>query len=393
MRRRVIGKYTGEDRGPLLILFGAMHGNEQAGVKAIDLMIKMLEVEPITNPAFKFRGKVVGIVGNLEAFKKKRRFIDRDLNRCWIRENVDKAFEPEHQNDFAELAEIRAIIQQVLREIKTYKPNKVYVLDLHTTSSFGGIFTIVPEDQKTINIGKELGAPVITNMTKGLLGTTMQYFTSDNLGLPTACFTFESGQHEDPLSVNRAIAAITNCMKIIGSIDGKHIENRHNTLLIEYSTNLPKLSRLLMKHLITREDEFKMKEGYHNFQAVKIPINKSSFFLKSFKIPNNTDNFTPEFKGWIGDWLHLKHFYHEIYCLYSRLFITMHGTKKDQQRSPIFTCIFTNNSSSHSFASFAFQISLLAIERYGFHPLDIWINSLIKALFSLSNLYKCFIPF
>lgn len=269
MRRRVIGKYEGIDRGPLLIAFGAMHGNETAGVKAIDLMLKMLEVEPITNPEFRYAGKFIGIIGNLEAYKNKQRFIDKDLNRSWMRENVEKAFDSEKGNEFSELTEIRYIIQNVFKEIKTYRPSKIYVLDLHTTSSKGGIFTIVPKEDESMAIGQELGAPVITNLTNDIKGTSMQYFTTQNMGVPTVCFTFESGQHEDPLSVNRAIAAITNCMKIIGSIDGRHIENRHNSLLVEYSKGLPRLNRLIYKHGITAEDAFVMKEGYKNFQEVK----------------------------------------------------------------------------------------------------------------------------
>ncbi|HHH52503.1 MAG TPA: succinylglutamate desuccinylase, partial [Bacteroidetes bacterium] len=67
---RIIGEYTGNERGPLVILFGNMHGNEPAGTKAIDLMIKMIEVEPVTNPKFKFKGKILGLIGNLEATKK-----------------------------------------------------------------------------------------------------------------------------------------------------------------------------------------------------------------------------------------------------------------------------------------------------------------------------------
>jgi succinylglutamate desuccinylase len=58
-------------------------------------------------------------------------------------------------------------------------------------------------------------------------------------------------------------------MKIIGSIDGRHIENRHNALLTEYSKNLPEITRLITKHLITPQDEFVMKEGYKNFQLVR----------------------------------------------------------------------------------------------------------------------------
>ena len=85
---RVIGRYTGNKKGPLLIVFGAMHGNEPAGIKALDLMFKMLEVEPITNPDFHFRGRILGLCGNLRATQAGKRFIEKDLNRQWTKENA-----------------------------------------------------------------------------------------------------------------------------------------------------------------------------------------------------------------------------------------------------------------------------------------------------------------
>lgn len=267
--RRVIGKYTGDQRGPLLVVFGAMHGNERAGVQAMDLMIKMLEVEPVTNPDFIYKGRVIGITGNLLALKQKKRFINKDLNRCWTKENVALAESGMKTDLSEEILEIKECMSIIRKEIRSYQPEILYVLDIHTTSSTGGIFTIVPDHPESIRIGVELEAPVITNMTDGLTGTSMQYFDTENLGVKTVSLTFECGQHDDPLSVNRAIAAITNCMKIIGSIDEQHIENRHNKLLIEYSKNLPKLSRLLLKYAITPEDEFEMKPGYQNFMLVR----------------------------------------------------------------------------------------------------------------------------
>ncbi len=51
----------------MLICLGGIHGNEPAGVMAVDLILKMLEVEPITNPDFEFRGTIVGIRGNMQA--------------------------------------------------------------------------------------------------------------------------------------------------------------------------------------------------------------------------------------------------------------------------------------------------------------------------------------
>jgi len=83
MTNRIIGDHIGDHHGPLLIVFGAMHGNEPAGVRALEMVFKMLEVEPITNPSFQFSGKLIGLIGNLQAYQKKVRFIDKDLNRSW----------------------------------------------------------------------------------------------------------------------------------------------------------------------------------------------------------------------------------------------------------------------------------------------------------------------
>ncbi|MBP7541572.1 MAG: succinylglutamate desuccinylase/aspartoacylase family protein, partial [Saprospiraceae bacterium] len=85
---RVIGRYDEGRKGPLVICFGAMHGNEKAGLKAIDLMLKMLEVEPITNEDFVFNGRFIGVVGHLEASKLNKRFIKKDLNRLWEPERI-----------------------------------------------------------------------------------------------------------------------------------------------------------------------------------------------------------------------------------------------------------------------------------------------------------------
>mgnify|MGYP002624179510 FL=1 len=87
---RIIGRYTGHEKGPLIICFGGMHGNEPAGIQALDIMFKMLEVEPITNPDFYFRGRLLGIRGNLKAIKKGLRFLEKDLKRQWTDENIHR---------------------------------------------------------------------------------------------------------------------------------------------------------------------------------------------------------------------------------------------------------------------------------------------------------------
>ncbi len=267
--KRIIGQYTGEEKGPLLIVLGGMHGNEPAGVKAIDLMFKMLDIEPITNPEFKFHGRILGIRGNLRAMKKKKRFIVKDLNRQWTPENIERIKTAPIEDLDSEDLEMKEILEVIEHQISTYKPDKMVLLDLHTTTAFGGIFTICTDDTESIRIAIELHAPVIKGMLKGIEGTTLHYFNSDNFEPETVAVCFESGQHIEDLSVNRAIAALTNCMRTIGCIEAEYVENRHDTLLIEYSKGLPLIAQLITVKRVSPEDDFKMMPNFNNFQKVK----------------------------------------------------------------------------------------------------------------------------
>lgn len=266
---RIIGRHDGEKKGPLLIGIGAMHGNEPAGVEALKMMIKMLEVEPITNPKFEFEGRLLALRGNLKAIKENKRFIKKDLNRQWTPERVafvkasfKEALDPEDQ-------ELKEIIELIETEIEEYKPEKIVVLDLHTTTAFGGIFSIATNDQESLRIAIELHAPVILGMLDGISGTSLHYFNSNNFKPETVAVCFESGQHNEALSTNRAIAAITNCLRTIGCVNAEHVENLHDNLLKEYSEGLPKVSQLIMTHSIKNGDDFEMYPNYKNFQIVK----------------------------------------------------------------------------------------------------------------------------
>lgn len=267
--QRIIGTYTGKTKGPLLICIGGMHGNEPAGIQALELIFKMLEVEPITNPSFRFCGRFIGLRGNLQAIASDERFIEKDLNREWTIENVHRIRNTPPDLLKYEDAEVYEILSLIEQEIATYQPEKFVLLDLHTTTAFGGIFTIATDDPESVRIGVELHAPVIKGMLKGIKGTTLHYFNNKNFEPETVAVCFESGQHREQLSVNRAIAAITNCMRTIGCVRAEDVENRHDALLIEYSKNLPKVAELVMCHQIKDGDNFRMVPNYKNFQEVR----------------------------------------------------------------------------------------------------------------------------
>jgi len=266
---RILGKFEGTEPGPLLICIGAMHGNEPAGVEAIKLMLKMLEVEPITNPKFTYKGEFLGLIGNLEAYNSGKRFIDRDMNRLFTKESIEKIKSNLPQDLLCEENEIKELLEVVDPAIDANKHRKIILLDLHTTSSAGGVFSIAIDDPESVQIAIELHAPVITGMLKGLEGTTLHYFNRKNLGLNIVPVTFESGQHSELLSVNRAIAAITNCMRTIGSVKAEDVENRHDQLLVEYSKDLPKVVQLKERYDISQDDDFEMMPDFANFQKIR----------------------------------------------------------------------------------------------------------------------------
>lgn len=272
--RRLIGEHTGAAPGPLVIVFGAMHGNEAAGVLAIKEVLKMLKIEPATNPGFQFAGKFVGLIGNLQAFSSGQRFLNCDLNRQWTAENIRRIQHTPAETLEDEDVEIAELIEIIHNELRQNKPEALILLDLHTTSAEGGIFCIPTDDKSSLRLAKSLHAPVILGLLEGIDGTLLHYAAGNHLqieGFPqhTLGVAFESGQHEDPLSVSRAISAIIGCLRACGCIAPEDVDNRHDVILKQYSDHLPKVTRLRHVHKIRPGDAFKMRPGYINFQAIR----------------------------------------------------------------------------------------------------------------------------
>ncbi len=266
---RLIGSYSQNKQGPLLLCIGGIHGNEPAGVNALSLLLKMLEVEPITNPDFQFFGRLIGLRGNIQALQHGQRYIQEDMNRMWTPERL-AAIEAKPsgslQNEELEVYQLRKMVDDI---IETYQPERLLVMDLHTTSSSGGIFALVPEDKEIEYIATEMHIPVVKEITKGLRGTTMNYFSDKNFDIPVKEIVFESGQHHEPRSVNRAIAGIVNCMRTIGMVRGEDVENVHDQLLVEHSRRIPMFTRMIHAHALSEGDQFKMNPGYHNFDFIE----------------------------------------------------------------------------------------------------------------------------
>ena len=266
-RDRIIGRFDGAERGPLLIAIGAMHGNEPAGVLAVEQLLEMLAFERMNKVEFMYRGRFVGVIGNRQAFAKKRRFIREDLNRSLDPARV-ASLDPADEL-IAEDLEAYELVNTIRAEIDDYQPSHVVVLDLHTTTADGGVFSIVNDSPAARAIALDLRAPVILGMLEGLSGTSLHYFTSQIIGTSTVSIVFESGQHDDPLSVDRAVSALVKTMRGIGAVHPRDVEGRHDDILRQSTNGLPLLVRFALNHSITPADKFVMRPGYCNFDPIK----------------------------------------------------------------------------------------------------------------------------
>ena len=267
MEGRIIDRYEGDAPGPLLICIGGMHGNESAGISAIKEVFRLLDIEKGFNPGFRYHGSFVGVLGNIPAINNGQRFIHRDLNRMLMHEEVERIKATPEDLWTPEDRECIDLIHTIEEEKRRYHPSASLILDLHTTTADGGIFTIAADDEMSRKLAKGLHAPVIQGFEEKLNGTTLGFFNRP--GQDAYCIVFEAGQHHDPESVFRTAAAIVNCMRTIGAVHSRDVDHRHDGMLISMAQGLPKVTRLIYHYKIAKQEHFTMNPGYKNFQPLK----------------------------------------------------------------------------------------------------------------------------
>ncbi len=266
--KRVIGEYIGKANGPMLLAIGGLHGNEKAGIDAINKLLILLQLEATKHPDFQFKGQFIGLLGNKQAIIQGKRFISRDMNRLFVPEHIALVKGMPNQQLYNEDLELKEFILTIERLLHQYQPTKLVVLDLHTTSSSGGIFSIVTDQLRSLQIAVNMHAPVITDLLKGLRGTSLHYFSQLRLPIEVMAIAFEAGQHEEVASVDRSISAMVSCLRTIGCVEKRIVESKHDELLREYARYLPRVVQFRYVHHIQPDDNFVMQPGYQNFQKV-----------------------------------------------------------------------------------------------------------------------------
>lgn len=248
---------------PYFICFGGIHGNEQGGLKALHKVIQHIE-----SNKFKLNGNFIAIKGNLKAIKEQQRFIDQDLNRLFYPEMIEhvksSSFGELKSHEERELKKILKIIEpyvQLASEGKT-----VYLLDLHTTSAYGGLFTISSKSKEGIEVGKRVGVPVIIGINDVIRGTTVSFCEENHM----TGFAFEGGQHDDPISVRNIEAALWMFLEATGLVSKDDIEqfDQYRDILDLYGALYPEVVQFKHRHDVKPDDEFVMNPGMKNFMQI-----------------------------------------------------------------------------------------------------------------------------
>ncbi len=255
---RILGKKTGCVQQPLLIILGGIHGNEPVGIGTMEKLFASFEKISLT-------GSIIGIVGNKKACLKGVRYIEHDLNRLFLKKIIDTGLaQPNPTNEYLELKEL---IECVKNEIAEAQPNKVFLIDLHSTSAESPLFSIVNNDKSTWEIAGALHIPVVTGMVGKLSGgSTVEYFTSENFNVPMCAISVEAGQHKNPITVQRAYNFIVKLLEYTGMVKISTIELFS---IKDEQENLPRLVKFAYRHAITENSGFVMNEGYKSFQKIK----------------------------------------------------------------------------------------------------------------------------
>lgn len=259
---RIIGSYGPKKSEILFIILSAIHGNELAGVEALKYVFDYFNRNKIN-----INARVVGIKGNVRALEQNVRYLHRDLNRQWYPAKVKKVealpFSFLNNSEDIEQKEILIIIKEL---IKSQRNRNICLIDIHTTSAVGSCFTITNSHPKSIGFAKMIGVPVIEGITPQIKGTTLEYF--DNLSLPAVAF--EAGQHVDPSSIDNVKVALFSIFQKSGILKSFSLNGlqQHADYLNGIIKGLPKVVRIIYRHRVEDEDNFKMKLGYSNFQAI-----------------------------------------------------------------------------------------------------------------------------
>jgi len=259
---RILGR-LGEKKEPVFVVIGGIHGNEPAGVEAIERVIRSIEKEKI-----QIRGCFIALRGNIKALQQGKRFIQMDLNRLWTEANLQC-----HECEEAEFEELESLYEEIRKAANGLR--HAFLLDLHTTSASSSPFFILGDTIRNRRLTARIPVPKVLGIEEQIEGTLSTFMNEEGL----VAINFEAGSHEDPGSVHRHEAAIWLALTHTGLVkrDAIPFYSHMRGILRSSAKGLPRIFESIYRYGIAEGENFKMLPGYFNFK----PIHKGEVLASS----------------------------------------------------------------------------------------------------------------
>ena len=251
---RVLFKIENDTNGPTIVFFGGIHGNEPAGIFGLTSVLSELEESDVS-------GNIYAIAGNLRALKEGKRYINKDLNRLWTKEELNSALQSHGLlSEHDEQLEIYKLIHDIVMKNK----GPFYFIDLHTTSSKTLPFITINDTIINRKFSQQFPVPIVLGIEEYLQGPLLSYINT----LGYVSLGFESGQHDSNNAVLNNIAFIhlalgcSNVVKTTGT-------SKHNKFLKSVSQNSSDIFEVIYLHQIKDSDVFEILPAFKSFEPIK----------------------------------------------------------------------------------------------------------------------------
>jgi len=254
---RVIGEIKGNPHEPVVVFFAGIHGNEPAGVIALKEFFSKLNKS-------KIKGSVYGISGSIKGLEQRKRFIDKDLNRLWTKQQLE-ALSSLHDLSIEESEQVELL--NFLNEILNTHTGPLYFIDFHTTSSKTLPFVTINDALINRKFSILFPVPIVLGIEEYLNGPLLSYINE----LGYVSLGFESGQHDDTDAITNCISFIYLALTFVNILKKEDIEGfqKYFNQLKNQSEDITDIFEIIYLHKLKNSDYFKMQPNFKSFQNIK----------------------------------------------------------------------------------------------------------------------------
>jgi len=255
---RVLGNITGKQGSPTVVILGGIHGNEKAGIYALNNVIQKIEKENI-----KFDGNLYALSGNLNALQNNIRFEIEDLNRIWSDDHLANI----NTSDNGYNADVneQIALYKIIKYILSNEKGPFYFIDLHTTSSNTTPFITISDSLNNRKYTTNFDVPIVLGIEEYLDGPLLTYINE----FGHIALGFEGGQHDDDESVINCEAFIWLALEASGCVKKDQISGFKDYKKVLSENGFDReFYEIDYRYLIKDHENFTMNKGFTNFDRI-----------------------------------------------------------------------------------------------------------------------------